>query len=357
MSWRNWTRAIHDWLRPGPTEEHTAAGPRRGPVDHVLILDGTMSTLAPGYETNAGLTYKLLREVAEPGMSLFYEAGIQWRDWRATGDIILGRGINRQIRRAYGWLASRYRPGDRIYLLGYSRGAFAVRSLAGVIDRIGLLRPRCATERMVRQVYRHYRIDPHGRHAQACARRLCQPEVEIEMVGAFDTVKALGLRLPLLWRLTEGAHAFHSTHLGRKVRHGYQALALDERRRAFEPVLWDTPANHPGRVEQVWFRGAHGDVGGQLAGCASARRLSNIPLVWMLCKAEGHGLALPAGWRARFPTQPGAPASGMNRRWGRLFVLRSRRRPGRSPSEWLHPTAGGHRSKTVLPVYPDPARY
>ncbi|MGR3518879.1 MAG: DUF2235 domain-containing protein, partial [Roseovarius sp.] len=83
MAWRNWTRAIYDWLRPGPTEEHTAAGPRRGPVDHVLILDGTMSTLATGCETNAGLTYKLLREVAGPDLSLFYEAGIQWRDWRA----------------------------------------------------------------------------------------------------------------------------------------------------------------------------------------------------------------------------------------------------------------------------------
>ena len=66
MSWRDWTRTIHDRLRPGATAAQTAAGPRRGPVDHVLILDGTMSTLTPGYETNAGLTYKLLSEVAGP---------------------------------------------------------------------------------------------------------------------------------------------------------------------------------------------------------------------------------------------------------------------------------------------------
>lgn len=77
MPWHNWTKALHDWLRPGPTGEHGAFGHRRGPVDHVLILDGTMSTLAEGYETNAGLTYKLLREVAGPGLSLFHEAHLK----------------------------------------------------------------------------------------------------------------------------------------------------------------------------------------------------------------------------------------------------------------------------------------
>src|SRR6056297_313925 len=214
MSWRNWTRAIHDWLRPGPTEEHTAAGPRRGPVDHVLILDGTMSTLAPGYETNAGLTYKLLRDVAGPGMSLFYEAGIQWRDWRATGDIILGRGINRQIRRAYGYLASRYRAGDRIFLLGYSRGAYAVRSLAGMVDMVGLLRAECATERNIRQIYRLYQYTPQSAAARGFAARNCHAAAPIEMVGVWDTVKALGIRLPLIWRLSEAEHQFHNHQLG-----------------------------------------------------------------------------------------------------------------------------------------------
>ena len=327
-------------------------------MDHVIVLDGTMSILDDGEETNAGLTYKLLSEMAGKGaLTLYYEAGVQWPDWLHTMDVVEGKGINRMIQRAYGFLASRYRAGDRIFLFGYSRGAYAARSLAGVIDRVGLLRHDCATERMIAMAYRHYRLTPDTPAAAEFAEAYCHLNVPVEMVGVWDTVKALGLRLPLLWRLTEPAHAFHNHALGRCVLHGYHALALDETREAFAPVLWDTPANHPGRVEQVWFRGAHGDVGGQLAGCAAARRLSNIPLVWMLCKAEGHGLALPAGWRARFPTQPGAPASGMNRRWGRLFVLRSRRRPGRSPSEWLHPTAGGHRSKVLLPVYPDPARY
>jgi len=321
-------------------------------MDHVVILDGTMSLLDDGDETNAGLTYKLLSEMAGKGaLSLYYEAGVQWPDWLHTMDVVEGKGINRMIQRAYGFLASRYRAGDRIFLFGYSRGAYAVRSLAGVIDRVGLLRRDCATERMIAMAYRHYRLTPDSPAAAEFARAYCHLNVPIEMVGVWDTVKALGLRLPLLWRLTEPAHAFHNHALGRCVLHGYHALALDETRDAFAPVLWDMPDGHTGRVEQVWFRGAHGDVGGQLSGCTLARRLSNIPLVWVLAKAEGHGLALPGHWRDRFPVDPAAPASGMNRRWGRLFVLRSRRRPGRTASEWLHPSAAGHRSKTVLPVY------
>ncbi len=106
-------------------------------------------------------------------MVVRYEPGIQWRDWKGTLDVIEGRGINRQIRRVYGLLASRYRPGDRIWLFGYSRGAYAVRALAGLIDRVGLLRAEAATERNITLAYRHYRADPDGyRGAAVRARKL-----------------------------------------------------------------------------------------------------------------------------------------------------------------------------------------
>lgn len=341
MSWRGWTKSVFDWLRPGPNEAHPAFGHRRGPVNHVLILDGTMSSLTPGYETNAGLTYKLLREVSGANLSLYYEAGIQWRDWRATGDIVMGRGINRQIRRAYGYLANRYRPGDRIFLLGYSRGAYAVRSLAGVIDRIGLLRAEEATERNVLQAFRHYRCTPSGRAAQAFARAHCHSDTHVEMIGVWDTVKALGLRIPILWRFRADAHGFHNHHLGRTTRHGYHALALDETRNAYTPVLWDCPPEFDGHVEQVWFRGCHSDVGGQLCGIHAARPLANIPLVWMLERMEGCALPLPADWRARFPQDIHAPSVGTWAGWGKILVLRSPRVVGRDRSERLHESVGG----------------
>lgn len=339
-AWRKARRGRTEMVRP-------ATG--RGRVDHVVLLDGTMSSLTPGRETNVGLTYKLLREMPRSGLSLRYEAGVQWQDWRTTMDVVHGRGINRAIRRAYGHLASRYHPGDRIFLFGYSRGAYAVRSLAGVIDRVGLVRAEYATERAIRDAYRHYENDPHGPAAKAFRSRYCHESVPIEMIGVWDTVKALGLRLPLLWMLTEGRHAFHSEHLGNSVRHGYHALALDETREAFAPVMWETRGDWPGvDVEQMWFRGAHGDVGGQLGGFPPARPLSNIPLIWMVEKAEACGLALPAGWRGRFRTDPGAPPVGTVRGWGKLFVARRRRLVGRDPSEYVHVSARGARPRARI---------
>ena len=314
---------------------------QKGPVSHVIILDGTMSSLSDGCESNAGLVYKLLSEAGGAGLSLFYEAGLQWQDWRSTPDVLMGRGINRQIRRAYGYLASRYREGDRIYLIGYSRGAYAVRSLAGVIDRVGLLMPEHATERNITLAYRHYQCSPGSPAAQSFTRLHCHPDTKIEMVGVWDTVKALGLRLPLLWRFSEQTHAFHNHQLGQSVRHGFHALALDETRAVFDPVLWSCPSDFSGRVEQVWFPGTHGDVGGQLSGFNQARPLSNIPLTWMLERMAECGLSLPDGWRTRFPTDPGAPSVGTWRGWGKIFLIRSRRKPGGDPSERLHETAAG----------------
>ncbi|TMV52408.1 DUF2235 domain-containing protein, partial [Thioclava sp. BHET1] len=215
-------------------------------------------------------------------LSVYYEAGIQMRNWRQTKDVIEGRGINRQIRRAYGHLASRYHPGDRIFLFGYSRGAYAARSLAGVIDRIGLLRAEEATARNVRQAYRHYQLSPDSPVAADFTRLYCHERVEIEMIGAWDTVKALGIALPGFRQRVEARHAFHNHHLGPVIRHGFHALAMDETRTAYTPVLWSSPEDWPGKVEQVWFRGTHGDVGGMLGGFHAARPLANIPLVWML---------------------------------------------------------------------------
>lgn len=312
----------------------------RGAVDHVVILDGTMSSLEPGRESNAGLLFGLLREMGpSANRRLYYEPGMQWEGWLRGVAILEGRGVAPQIRRAYGWLASGYREGDRIFLFGYSRGAFAVRSLAGVLDRIGLVKQHCATERMVTLAWRHYERAPDSPTAQAFSRRYCHASIQIEMVGVWDTVKALGLRLPFFWMFAEDRHAYHNHQLGAAIRHGFHALALDETRQAFAPVLWDCPVGWEGNVEQVWFRGAHGDIGGQIGGFLAARPLANIPLTWMLDRAEALGLDLPEGWRARFPCDPGAPMVGTWRSWGKAFLFRRKRVIGRDRSEQLHPTA------------------
>ena len=309
----------------------------RGPTIHVIILDGTMSVLSQGCETNAGLTFKLLSEMGGD-VSVYYEAGLQWSHWCKAGDVLMGRGINRQIRRAYGYLSSRYRPGDRVFLMGYSRGAYAVRSLAGIIDRVGLLRASHATERNIRDVYRHYECAPDGEIAQRYADIHCHRRVEIEMIGVWDTVKSLGLNAPFLWRFSAPRHAFHDHQLGKSVKHGFHALARHETRVAYSPVMWDSNPEWPGKLEQMWFRGAHGDVGGHLGDFMQARPLSNIPLVWMLEKAEGCGLPLPDAWKDRFPQESKAPASGTWRGFGKWFITRKARKVGLDPSERIHPS-------------------
>ncbi len=302
---------------------------------HVIILDGTLSSLEPLCQTNAARAYVMLKEMGA-AVSLYYEPGLQWDNWRSIRDVLTGRGINRQIRRAYGWLASRYRPGDSIFLFGYSRGAYAVRSLAGVIDRVGLLHAEHATHRNIRTAYRHYEQAPDSDTAKAFSRNHCHDTIEIEMIGVWDTVKSLGINAPVLWRLSEHLHAFHNHDLSANVKHGFHALAHDETRVAFSPVMWECHDEFPGRLEQVWFAGAHSDVGGQLDGFEAARPLANIPLVWMLRRAAEVGLPLPEGWEARHPTDSTAPARGTWRGHGRVFMTRKKRKIGLDRSERLH---------------------
>jgi uncharacterized protein (DUF2235 family) len=315
---------------------------QRGPVDHVILLDGTFSSLAEGQCSNVGQIFQLLTEGGQRARrNVWYEPGLQWQGWRQGWRIIQGHGFDGVICRAYGWLASHYRPGDRIYLFGYSRGAYAVRSLAGMIDRVGLLRKDQATERAVRDVFRHYQTGPTSPAAQDFARSHCHDEAPIQMVGVFDTVKSLGLRVPLLWMLIPDHTAFHNHHLGASIRHGFHALALHETRNAFAPVLWECPPGWQGNVEQLWFRGAHGDIGGQIGGFEAARPLANIPLVWMLERAQVVGLDLPPGWQARYPQDVNAPMVGTWRSWGKGFLIRRKRPLMQDISERLHPSVAG----------------
>lgn len=312
-----------------------------------------MSSLEAGRESNAGLTYKLLREVGQSAnLTVYYESGLQWVDWAHTLDVAAGRGINRKIERAYGVLASRYREGDRIVLIGYSRGAYAVRSLAGIVDVVGLVRAQEATERVIRQAYRHYRAGGRGPAAEAFRARCCHPDTVIEAVAVWDTVKSLGIRLPILWRWADVKHAFHNHALGPSVRHGFHALALDETRDVYTPVMWTCPPGWSGHMEQVWFRGTHGDVGGQLDGFNRARPLSNIPLVWMLDRLESCGVPLPPGWRGRFPCDVTAPSLGTWRGVSKLFILRHKRETGRDPSERIHESVQDARPDAAIPPLP-----
>ena len=133
------------------------SGASNGPRNLVFISDGTLSTLRRGAESNAGLFYRQLLGVGpRPDQQFDYDPGVQGIGWRKWFNALTGMGINLSICQGYSFLASRYQPGDRIYLFGYSRGAYAVRSLAGMIGSVGLVRQESATQRNVRRAFRLY---------------------------------------------------------------------------------------------------------------------------------------------------------------------------------------------------------
>ncbi|MEM6728165.1 MAG: DUF2235 domain-containing protein, partial [Pseudomonadota bacterium] len=211
------------------------------------------------------------------------------------------------------------------------------------------------TERNLRDIYRLYCEPERVAAARAFASAHCHDDAVIECIAVWDTVKALGLRLPILWMISDRLHRFHDHTLGDHVRAGFHALALHERRRAYAPVLWETRAGWDGTLEQVWFRGTHGDVGGQLGGRLASRPLGNIPFVWLMERVEAAGLKLRPGWQESYARDASAPSIGAFAGWSKYFWNRWPRRVGRDPSETVHPSAEGTRPRLWRPAATQPS--
>lgn len=216
----------------------------------------------------------------------------------------VGAGIERRIIRGYTYLSRNCAPGDRIYLIGFSRGAYTVRTLAGMVATVGLLNPAKLDLSNKRKAYR-YGVTAWSRYRRTLVNRFTRtqkayerlgfpvskagwvPDVPIRAVGVWDTVGALGMPV---YRLKSGrrleAYRFANHALSPKVQSAFHALSVDERRADFTATLWDPRDG----MEQVWFAGAHADVGG--GNPATQSRLSNIALTWMLQKLEGAGMRI-----------------------------------------------------------------
>ncbi|MDN5568231.1 MAG: DUF2235 domain-containing protein, partial [Paracoccus sp. (in: a-proteobacteria)] len=160
----------------------------RPATTHVVLMDGTFASLQEGRRSSIGRIHRLLTgQLGLPPnggrLRIHYAMGQQWNHWRTLHELAMGVTLESRINQAYGWLASGYHPGDRIVMIGYSRGGFAVRSLAGMIDRIGLLTPQHATERNIRLAWRYYQRGGSETAIAAFHRRRCQPDANILMVG------------------------------------------------------------------------------------------------------------------------------------------------------------------------------
>lgn len=307
-----------------------------------LFSDGTGNSSGKLFKTNVWRLYEALDLRPVTGKQrlqvAYYDNGVgtsAFRPLRLLGGVF-GIGLKRNVQRLYRFLSDNYEDGDAIYLFGFSRGAFTIRLLAGLIARQGIIArdgSAAVAPYQIRAAWREYCRDrwPNRLPAKLFAvalrwirdlavslvnllaqrtpwRRTRRHFPDIDFVGVWDTVAAYGGPFAELtrgiddwvWPLTMPNYRLHP-----KVRQARHALSLDDERDAFHPLLWDEfleadlIANGmkvvvgqrpdcslierqlhplPRRLRQVWFAGVHSDVGGGYPD----ESLSYIPLLWMM---------------------------------------------------------------------------
>lgn len=222
---------------------------------------------------------------------VFYDKGVGNNWYSKLGGGAFGIGLSKNIEDAYRFLIANYEPDDALYFFGFSRGAYTVRSLAGLIRNSGLLRKEFESKvEAAYDLYRRRDKASHPRTVEATLfRRSFSHEPGIRFLGVWDTVGALGIPVPGPFRVINKYWEFHDVKLSRSVENAFHAIAIDEKRKAFAPTLWEQQAGAGNQVlQQVWFAGVHSNIGGGYAQTG----LSDIALLWMTSKAEGCGLTL-----------------------------------------------------------------
>ena len=224
---------------------------------------------------------------------VFYQRGVGTGAFDRYSGGAFGEGLSENIRRAYKFLSRYYEDGDQIFIFGFSRGAYTARSLVGYIAAAGLLKGDHCTPEWEAKAWAYYRTSPNDRFPGLLSQ--LQPymndrdKLKIECVGVFDTVGALGIPLTLFRRLNREKYEFHNVELSAITKVNLHAMAIDEHRYPFAATLWRKPKfkGFNTKTEQVWFPGAHSDVGGgyvpdELRQCSYQHALDDIALDWML---------------------------------------------------------------------------
>jgi uncharacterized protein (DUF2235 family) len=292
----------------------------------VVFCDGTGNDRTTDeFDTNVAMFYAraLHSKQGEPQLQVtYYDAGVG-TEW---GDLIgkaTGTGISKNIQQAYDFLVRNYEPGDRIFVFGFSRGAYTVRSLAGLVGLCGVAKTvqttggkqvdlRADEKARAAIVAKAYGVYKTGQGEEGREERLKKAEDfrrdhaypehnekdhpekrAVYFIGVWDTVRSLGVPLGFMdIELTLWPHRFHDHDLSEHVAYAYHALSIDDERQPFHPTIWNEPtkaqriAKETGKpaaqvFEQVWFPGVHCDVGGGY----KERGLANITLRWMMQRA------------------------------------------------------------------------
>jgi uncharacterized protein (DUF2235 family) len=284
----------------------------------ILLSDGTGNSSASFWRTNVWRLFSAL-DLRSNDQVACYDDGVGTSSFKPLALLggAFGIGLRRNVISLYEFACRNYRSaGDEIFALGFSRGAFTIRVLTGLIIDQGLIPVGNLTEaefdRLARKAYRDY----HKKHfhtnwglivkqikkwlGKAPAPQTTPPGRNIPVIrflGLWDTVAAYGLPIDemtrgvsqWLWPLEIPTHSLHS-----RVQRACHALSLDDERTTFHPVLWDEK-NEPRttntftsgeRLSQVWFAGVHANVGGGYPDDS----LAQIPLYWIMQEARACGL-------------------------------------------------------------------
>ena len=286
----------------------------------VVCCDGTWQDLNQKAPGNVVKIAQAIRPMDHDGIKqvVYYDDGIgcgsgiplanKIEKW---GGGIFGWGIDHKIQDAYRFLCLNYEPGDEIYLFGFSRGAYTVRSLSGLIYNSGLLQ-----RNHLRKVYDAYELyrnrsnqaAPNNRQALQFRQNYCiqycppqgieeidQGRIPIKALCCWDTVCSLGLPNIVSFldidERTRKRYSFFNHHINRLVEFAFHAAAIDEVREAYNVIPMEPCQSCENRqqIRQVWFPGHHGCLGG---GDRDLQGLSDAALVWMMDQVEPLRLSL-----------------------------------------------------------------
>ena len=248
----------------------------------IIGCDGTWNDTDESALTNVA---KILNACSSKDQVTHYEEGVGTAHWEALPGGIYGKGLDRQILGPYRFLRRRFadtawtKQENKVFIFGFSRGAYAACRLAGLISQCGVPLKAGDVE-LAWQLY----LKRDTPSTDALKERGSFFDIPVEMLGVWDTVK------------TTTDEDFNDLKLPKCVVAGYHAMAIDEKRKFFPVLKW----NNEARVNQMWFVGVHSDVGGGYRECG----LSDIALQWMIDRAYEHGVKFKASAVRRLKKDP-----------------------------------------------------
>lgn len=263
----------------------------------VICADGTWNRpetdLSKDFPTNVLKVARAIKPVATGKISqqVFYDWGIG-SYYNPTIAGATGKGLHKNILDDYRYIVQNYSPGDELYFFGFSRGSYTIRCLCGLINNCGILkRPDAA---LIQTAFEHYKKPgpahaPEGEKSLEFRDHYAHKSRKIKFVGVWDTVGAMGIPISFLG-LFDDKDEFYDTKIGKNVSIARHALAIDEHRSDFVPTVWIPQPEMD--IQQVWFSGAHSNIGGSYKADKDGCLLSDIPLQWMLREAKKAGLSL-----------------------------------------------------------------